>query len=60
MRWRRVLTAKMMKIQNNGMWERWVMDNGMLYMCVVLLSIKRDFVREMKKDMEIFRDMVAK
>ena len=28
-------------------------------MCVVLLSMKRDFVREMKKDMEIFRDMAA-
>ena len=22
--------AKMMKFQNNGVWERWVMDNGML------------------------------
>ena len=49
-----------MKFQNNGVWERWLMDNGMLYMCVVLLSIKREFVREMKKDMEIFRDMAAK
>ena len=29
-------------------------------MCVVLLSIKREFVREMKKDMEIFKDMAAK
>ena len=26
-------------------------------MCVMLLSMKRDFVREMKKNMEIFRDM---
>ena len=41
--------AKMMKFQNNGVWERWLMDNGMLYMCVVLLSMKRDFVREMRK-----------
>ena len=22
--------AKMMKFQNNGVWERWVMDNGVL------------------------------
>ena len=43
-----------MKFQNNGVWERWAMDYGMLYMCVVLLSIKMDFVRGLKKDMEIF------
>ena len=29
-------------------------------MCVVFLFMKRDFVREMKKDIKIFRDMVAK
>ena len=45
----------MMKFQNNGVWERWAMDYSMLYMCVVLLSIKMDFVRGLKKDMEIFQ-----
>ena len=29
-------------------------------MCVVLLSIKREFVSEMKKNMKIFRVMAAK
>ena len=24
------MSSKMMIFQNNGMWERWVMDNGML------------------------------
>ena len=28
--------------------------------CDVLLSMKRDLVREMKKGMKIFRDMAAK
>ena len=36
-------TVKMMKFQNNGVWKRWVMDNGMS------LSIKRGFVREIGK-----------
>ena len=53
--------AKMMKFQNNGVWERWAMDYGMLYMCVVLLSIKMDFVRGMKKKIwRSFRDMAAR
>ena len=60
MKWRRVLAAKMMKFQNNRVWERWVMIMACCNMCVMLLSIKREFVREMKKDMEIFRDMAAK
>ena len=30
--------AKMMKFQNNGVLERWVMDNGMLsYVCCVVI-----------------------
>ena len=30
--------AKMMKFLNNGVWKRWVMDNGMLsYVCCVVI-----------------------
>ena len=31
-------TAKMMKFHNNEVWERWVMDNGVLeYVCCVVI-----------------------
>ena len=40
--------------------KKWDGDVVCCNMCVVLLFMKRDFVREMKKDIEIFRDMAAK
>ena len=41
--------AKMMKFQNNGVWERWVWIMVCYNIYVVLLSMKRDFVREIGK-----------
>ena len=32
------MSSKMMIFQNNGVWERWVMDNGVLkYVCCVVI-----------------------
>ena len=43
------MSSKVMIFQNNGVWERWVMDNGVV-MCVVLLSMKKGFC---KRDGEV-------
>ena len=48
------MSSKMMIFQNNGMWERWVMDYGMLlYVCYVVIYEKG----LCKRDEERYRDL---
>ena len=48
-------TAKMMKFHNNEVWERWVMDNGVLeYVCCVVIYEEGFCKRNRERDGNVF------